>query len=54
LENNNSVLDPENNVGLIIGNEDAQNEIIKVCNPYCEPCSKAHPILDEIIHTTII
>jgi len=23
--------------------------IIKVCNPYCGPCAKAHPELEEII-----
>lgn len=28
---------------------EAKNEIIKVCNPYCGPCSKAHPELEEII-----
>ena len=21
-----------------------------MCNPYCGPCAKAHPVLDEIIH----
>jgi uncharacterized membrane protein len=37
-------------IGIEIGNPDAENTIIKVCNPYCGPCGKAHPILDEIIH----
>jgi uncharacterized membrane protein len=38
------------NIGITLGNPDAENTIIKVCNPYCRPCSKAHLILDEIIY----
>jgi uncharacterized membrane protein len=38
------------NIGIEIGNPGAENTIIKVCNPYCGPCAKAHPILDEIVH----
>lgn len=38
------------NIGIEIGNPDAENIIIKVCNPYCGPCATAHPVLDEIIH----
>ena len=34
---------------LLIGNPNAKNEIIKVCNPFCKPCAKAHPILEEIV-----
>jgi thiol-disulfide isomerase/thioredoxin len=37
------------NLGIEIGNPDAENTIIKVCNPYCGPCAKAHPVLDEIV-----
>jgi uncharacterized membrane protein len=37
------------NLGIEIGNPEAENIIIKVCNPYCGPCAKAHPVLDEII-----
>jgi hypothetical protein len=35
---------------LLFGNPNAQNEIIKVCNPYCRPCSKVHPILEDILN----
>lgn len=38
------------NIGITVGNPDAENTIIKVCNPYCGPCAKAHPVLDKIIH----
>lgn len=36
-------------LGIQIGNPNAKNEIIKVCNPYCGPCSQAHPFLSELI-----
>jgi uncharacterized membrane protein/thiol-disulfide isomerase/thioredoxin len=36
-------------IGIDIGNPSATNTIIKVCNPYCGPCAKAHPVLEEII-----
>lgn len=38
------------NIGIEIGNPAAENTIIKVCNPYCGPCAKAHPVLEEIVH----
>lgn len=37
-------------IGITLGNPEAKNTIIKVCNPYCGPCAKAHPVLDEIVH----
>ncbi|MBC7652669.1 MAG: thioredoxin domain-containing protein [Deinococcales bacterium] len=37
-------------LGILIGNPNATNTIIKVCNPYCGPCAKAHPILEDILH----
>jgi len=37
------------NLGINLGNQSAQNQIIKVCNPYCGPCGKAHPVLDDLI-----
>lgn len=37
------------NLGIGIGNPAATNTIIKVCNPYCGPCARTHPILEDII-----
>ncbi|NSL88809.1 thioredoxin domain-containing protein [Chitinophaga sp. Mgbs1] len=37
-------------LGITVGNPAAANEIIKVCNPYCGPCSKTHPELEHIIN----
>ncbi|MBP6023631.1 vitamin K epoxide reductase family protein [Ferruginibacter sp.] len=42
-------------LGINIGNPNAKNTILKVCNPYCGPCAKAHPVLEEIVkHNTDI
>lgn len=36
-------------LGITIGNLAAENTIIKVCNPYCGPCAKAHPVIDKLL-----
>ncbi|UKJ07499.1 DsbA family protein [Solitalea lacus] len=36
-------------LGIVLGNPNAKNKIVKVCNPYCGPCATAHPLIDEII-----
>jgi hypothetical protein len=36
-------------IGITIGNVNAQNTIIKVCNPYCGPCATAHPEIEAIL-----
>jgi len=37
-------------LGIMIGNPAAENTLIKVCNPFCGPCAKAHPAIDALIH----
>lgn len=37
-------------LGIIIGNPNAAYKIIKVCNPYCGPCAKAHTPIEELVH----
>lgn len=49
LEKSNPITVPYQELGIVIGNPQAKNEIIKVCNPYCGPCSKAHPELERIV-----
>lgn len=49
LIKNSPIIFPVENIGIVIGNPLAQNEIVKVCNPYCGPCSSAHPELEHII-----
>ncbi|MFT3980952.1 MAG: vitamin K epoxide reductase family protein [Ferruginibacter sp.] len=36
-------------LGIDMGNPEAEITIIKVCNPYCGPCAKAHPVLEQLI-----
>ena len=36
-------------LGITVGNTNATTTIIKVCNPYCNPCAEAHPLLEKII-----
>lgn len=36
-------------LGIDLGNPSARNTLIKVCNPYCGPCAKAHPKIDELL-----
>lgn len=36
-------------LGIDLGNPAASNTIIKVCNPYCGPCAKAHPKIEELL-----
>ncbi|MEO6838813.1 MAG: vitamin K epoxide reductase family protein [Ginsengibacter sp.] len=50
LQQQSTAPDGYQNIGIEIGNPEAENTIIKVCNPYCGPCAIAHPVLDEIIH----
>lgn len=40
---------PIDGLGIDLGDPQAKNEIIKVCNPYCGPCSKAHPELEKLM-----
>lgn len=41
-------------LGVSFTNANAKFNVIKVCNPYCSPCSKAHPILEELFNSGII
>lgn len=49
LQSSASAPDGWQHLGITIGNPNAETTIIKVCNPYCGPCAKAHPVLEEII-----
>jgi protein-disulfide isomerase len=37
-------------LGITLGNPQALHTVIKVCNPYCGPCAKAHPLLEELLN----
>ena len=40
---------PAEGMGIVLGNPHASYELIKVCSPYCSPCSKAHPKIDRLL-----
>ncbi len=50
LKNQKTVKLPTWKIGIQLGNPDAKHTLIKVCNPYCGPCSKAHPKIEELLH----
>lgn len=41
---------PVDSLGIIIGNPLADNEIVKVCHPYCSYCSNMHLKLERLIN----
>ena len=40
---------PVDGLGIDIGNANAPNTLIKICNPYCGPCSRAHRQIEELL-----
>lgn len=40
---------PAGSLGIDLGNPAAKNILIKVCNPYCGPCAKAHPEIEKLL-----
>lgn len=49
LERQRKVVLPDPQLGIIIGNPNAKNTILKVCNPFCAPCARAHKEIDELL-----
>lgn len=45
-----AIIESTDGLGITIGNPNAKHKLIKVCNPYCGPCAKAHPVIEELIH----
>jgi protein-disulfide isomerase len=36
-------------LGITLGNPNASYKLIKVCNPYCGPCAKAHQPMEDLL-----
>ncbi len=49
LRKQKSITASPDGLGITIGNPDASNSIIKVCNPYCGPCAKAHSEIEAFL-----
>ena len=50
LSKQKAIQDDTKGLGITLGNQDASVKIIKVCNPYCGPCAKAHTPIEELLH----
>jgi uncharacterized membrane protein/thiol-disulfide isomerase/thioredoxin len=50
LNKQKAITESTEGLGITIGNPDAKYKLLKVCNPYCGPCAKAHPLIEELIH----
>lgn len=40
---------PTDGIGIDLGNPNATHTLVKVCNPYCGPCSEAHPKIEKLM-----
>jgi thiol-disulfide isomerase/thioredoxin len=49
LKKQKQITEPVEGLGIAIGNPAAKNTLIKVCNPYCGPCAKAHPKMEKLL-----
>jgi hypothetical protein len=45
-----SITENSKRLGILLGKPNASYQIIKVCNPYCGPCAKAHEPLERLLH----
>lgn len=50
LSKSDKITNSTEGLGISITNENAKYNVIKVCNPYCGPCAKAHPVLEGLVH----
>lgn len=48
LNDSKPILEGWENIGIDIGNLKSKNTLIKICNPFCRPCSDMHVHLDEL------
>ena len=49
LKKQKSITTSAEGLGINLGNPAATNTLIKVCNPYCGPCAKAHPQIESLL-----
>lgn len=51
LEKQKKIAGNTDGLGILLGNSEATYKLIKVCNPYCGPCAKAHLLIDELLQS---
>lgn len=54
LSQSKKILDLPEGLGILFKGKAAKNQVIKVCNPYCGPCSVVHPALKNLFDRGLI
>lgn len=49
LQKQDEIIQPPGGLGITLGNPHASHTLIKVCNPYCGPCAKAHSEIENLL-----
>jgi len=44
------VTESVDDLGIFLGNPNGAYKLIKVCNPFCGPCAKAHKPMEDLLH----
>jgi uncharacterized membrane protein/protein-disulfide isomerase len=50
LQKQKQVTEDPDGLGIVVGNPNAAFKLIKVCNPFCRPCAKAHSPMEALLH----
>ena len=50
LERQKAIEHSTEGLGITMGNPNGNFKIVKVCNPYCGPCARAHTPIEELLH----
>lgn len=51
LSQSKMITNPVQGLGISIKSESARYHVLKVCNPYCDPCAKVHPELERLVES---
>jgi thiol-disulfide isomerase/thioredoxin len=54
LSRSKKINNPTQDLGILLKNDSPKFQVIKVCNPYCGPCAKAHPELERLVEEGMI
>tara|TARA_R110002020_G_scaffold475301_1_gene709518 strand:- start:13686 stop:15224 length:1539 start_codon:yes stop_codon:yes gene_type:complete len=54
LSTGNKISSELDGLGIKLENQNAKYKVVKVCNPFCGPCSSAHPILEKLYDKGLI
>lgn len=49
LQKSEPLVNSTGGLGVQLGNTASNIKVIKVCNPYCGPCAKVHPVLEKLV-----